>query len=372
MKRLKYVLLFAALFLLIVPGPTGNAEGDACVYFFYGEGCRHCAAVAPVIGAIEAENSGMVVHRFEVYGNRDNLLLLNEYFDAYGVPQEERGIPAVFVSDRYLVGDTPILTELEPLVTGGGAAACPSLDVNVSASGSSGGSSPAEALGGISLLTVIGAAAVDSINPCAIAVLLILLTALIAAGERKRALKAGLAFTASIYIAYFLFGLGLFSALQVTGLSFWFYKAVGFIAIAIGLANLKDYFWYAKGGFVMEIPRSWRPSLKKILGGVTTPAGAFLSGFVVCLFELPCTGGPYIFILGLLAERATQALAVPVLLLYNVFFVLPLLVITVAVYLGRTDVGKAGEWKERNIRKLHLAAGVVMLLLGVAVVMGIA
>ena len=118
----------------------------------------------------------------------------------------------------------------------------------------------------------------------------------------------------------------------------------------------------------MEIPRSWRPTLKKILHGVTSPVGAFLAGFVVCLFELPCTGGPYLFMTGLLAQQVSQEIAVPILLYYNVFFVLPLLVITGLVYAGMSRVEEMEEWRKKNIRLFHLAAGVIMCLLGLAVI----
>jgi cytochrome c biogenesis protein CcdA len=107
-----------------------------------------------------------------------------------------------------------------------------------------------------------------------------------------------------------------------------------------------------------------------MLGAITSPVGAFLMGFVVCLFELPCTGGPYIFILGLLAERMTMMAAIPILLLYNIFFVLPLVLITLFMYFGLSSVEKTTEWKERNIRKLHLVAGLIMLALGIIVVLG--
>ncbi|MEM2916542.1 MAG: cytochrome c biogenesis protein CcdA [Candidatus Woesearchaeota archaeon] len=251
-----------------------------------------------------------------------------------------------------------------------GGAECPVLERR-NVSGIANGRAPIEKLSSFTLLTIISAALVDSINPCAIAVLLILIAALLAAGQKERVLRAGFTFTLSIYISYLLFGLGLFSALQISGISYWFYKIVGALAIIIGLANIKDYFWYGAGGFVMEIPRSWRPALKKILSGVTSAWGAFLAGFVVCLFELPCTGGPYIVILGLLAERMTMLASLPLLLLYNVFFVLPLVLITILVYFGYSNVEKATEWKERNIRRLHLFAGIVMLVLGLLIVIGL-
>ncbi|MGV8172240.1 MAG: cytochrome c biogenesis CcdA family protein [Candidatus Woesearchaeota archaeon] len=361
-----FFLLIILLNITIV-----TAQETSCIYFFYGEGCQHCARVEPIINNLEVQSQFPVaVQRFEIYNDRSNLVLLNKYFDAYNIPENERGIPVVFLKDKYYVGDEPIITNLYNDLSKESSPECPSLE-SVSASGETGNTSPMEKLGALSLLTVIGAALVDSINPCAIAVLLILMGALLASGDKKRALKAGFAFTISIYTAYFLFGLGLFSALQISGLSYWFYKIIGVLAIIIGLFNIKDFFWYGGAGFVMEIPRAWRPKLKSMLGAVTSPFGAFLMGFAVCLFELPCTGGPYIFILGLLAERATMMASIPILLLYNLFFVLPLIIITIGIYFGFASVDKATAWKDNNIRILHLIAGLIMLILGVLVVLGL-
>jgi len=354
--------------LCTIEQPCDEQTNTTCIYLFYGNGCPHCARVEPFINQLELKYQNLEIHIFEIYNNRSNALLLNNYFDAYNISEKERGIPAIFIANKYLIGDKPILENLENEIKNNEGAACPKLE-EAQATGLTGAKSPLKKLGTLSIVTVIGAALVDSINPCAIAVLLILLGALLTTGDKRKALKAGLAFTISIYIVYFLFGLGLFSALQITGLSYWFYKIIGILAILIGLANIKDYFWYGAGGFVMEIPRSWRPSLKRMLGAVTSPIGAFLMGFIVCLFELPCTGGPYIFILGLLAERATMMAAVPILLLYNIFFILPLILITLLMYFGFASVEKMTEWKEKNIRRLHLIAGLIMLALGIIVVL---
>jgi cytochrome c biogenesis protein CcdA len=88
---------------------------------------------------------------------------------------------------------------------------------------------------------------------------------------------------------------------------------------------------------------------------------------VIILFELPCTGGPYLFVLGLLAQKMSLLSATPLLLLYNLFFILPLIVITLIIYQGFTSVEKVTEWKDRNIRRLHLVTGIVMLVLGIVV-----
>jgi len=357
MKLLKILpIIFAIAFLISIN--TAYATNSTCIYYFYGNGCPHCARVDPFIDQMASKYPNLEVHKFEIYNNKSNALLLNSYFDSYQVPNIDRGIPIIFISNKYLSGDRTIFDSLENDIIANSGAVCPQIKETP----------PSEML---PLITIIGAAIVDSINPCAIAVLLVLMSTLLIAGDRKKALKVGLAFTISIYIVYLLFGLGLFSALKLSGLSYWFYKVIGFFAILVGLLELKDYFWYRAGGFAMEIPRRFKPTLKKILEKAVTPIGAFFIGFAVCLFELPCTGGPYIFILGLLAEKSTQIAAIPILLLYNFFFVLPLIIIIFLIYKGFTSIEKTKEWKDRNKRRMNLITGIVMLALGMVVILGL-
>ena len=142
---------------------------------------------------------------------------------------------------------------------------------------------------------------------------------------------------------------------------------VGILAILIGLSNIKDFFWYGGGGFVTEIPNRWRPSLKNFLGKITSPLPAFFAGFVVIFFELPCTGGPYLFTIGYLASLSKVSL-IPILLYYNLIFVLPLLLITSLIYFGYSSIEKTTAWKDKNIRILHLISGMIMLGLGIWVI----
>ncbi|MCD6476685.1 MAG: hypothetical protein J7K26_00765 [Candidatus Aenigmarchaeota archaeon] len=366
----KHFLIFTIILFSLLIIPISFAQvNKICIYEFYGQGCPHCAKVNSYLNNLENKYPNLEIHKFEVYNNRENLLLLQDYFDSYNIPDSNRGVPVVFISNRYFIGDAPIINNLESIINEIKSAECPVIN-NVDGTGQVGLKSSLESIGPEFYATIIGAAFVDSINPCAIAVLLILLGALLASGNKKRAFLTGIAFTISIYIMYFLFGVGLFSAIQISGLSYWFYRFVGAIAILIGIFNIKDYFYYGGGGFVMEIPRKWRPSLKKILKNITSPFGAFLTGFLVCLFELPCTGGPYLFVLGLLAEKTTKMYAIPILLLYNLIFILPLIIITLILYYGYSSVEKAKQWKDKNIRLLHLVAGIIMLLLGILVLSG--
>ena len=248
----------------------------------------------------------------------------------------------------------------------------PEIEQKISACIANGCPSPLDRLTGrsgaiaptLTLTAVVTAAAVDAINPCAFAVLIILITAVLGAGHRRRVLYAGLAFSLAVFISYYLMGLGVYAAVEAAGATQAIYVVVGVLAVLIGLFNLKDYLWYGRW-FVMEVPLSWRPTMKRIIQRVTSVPGAFLTGFVVSLFLLPCTSGPYIVILGLLGKTATRPEALAWLVLYNLIFVLPMVAITAAVYFGLTTAERAEEWRTRNLRRLHLFAGVLILLLGV-------
>ncbi len=218
---------------------------------------------------------------------------------------------------------------------------------------------------GLTWTALIGAAAVDSINPCTLAVLLILLTTLLTSGRKKKILGAGLAFTTAIYISYFLMGLGIYSAVQTTGISHIIYYVIIIIALVMGLLSIRDYFNYKPGVLAVEIPMKWRPILKKLIGKVTSTQGAAIIGFICSLFLLPCSSGPYLVILGLLANNSTRMTAIPLLLIYNLIFVMPMIILTILVYLGRTTIEQASEWREKHIKTIHLISGIIMIIIAI-------
>ncbi|HEY4510961.1 MAG TPA: hypothetical protein VJG29_01160, partial [Candidatus Paceibacterota bacterium] len=90
-------------------------------------------------------------------------------------------------------------------------------------------------------------------------------------------------------------------------------------------------------------------------------ATALLGVFVV-LVELPCTGAPYFAILGLLAE-GEYAQAVPLLLLYNLVFVLPLLFVILIAYLGVASE-TLERWRKTHRGFMRLCIGIFLVALG--------
>ena len=214
------------------------------------------------------------------------------------------------------------------------------------------------------------AALADSINPCAFAVMLLLLTTFLTKTEdKKKTLLAGLLFSLAVFLTYFLLWLGVLKLLGNFENLFWLKRIVGIIGLLVGLANLKDFFWYGKG-FVMEVPLVWRPTMMKIIKKTFSPAGAFLVGVIISLFLLPCSSGPYLTILGYLSaqELTSRMWGYIYLTVYNLIFVAPMVAISLLVGLGYSTAEKIWAFKNKNTRLIHLIVGLLMLGLSVYII----
>jgi len=228
----------------------------------------------------------------------------------------------------------------------------------------------------LTLASLIALAAADAVNPCELAVLTLALVAILVKypRERKKVLAVGLAFTAAIFLMYFIYGLILINFFKfltnIGAIKIWLYRILGIIGILLGFSNIKDFFSYGSLGFATEVPKKWRPSMKNIIAKITSPWGAFIVGLTVALFLTPCTMGPYIICCGLLEPLAILE-TIPWLLIYNIIFVLPMIAITFIVYLGFSTVESVYGWREKNIRVLHLIAGLILLAIGIALLLGL-
>ncbi len=356
------ILIVLALIILIsninAVDYSGFGEKEVNVHLFYGKGCGHCANLINFLEIQEEKTSNIKLHLYESYFDENNREMFERFASAYNT--EIKGVPMTFIGEEAIVGANTdkVFNEIKKCSIEG----CedPLKKIN-------GGNGFIEHL---TIPAVLGAAAIDAINPCAFAVLIILLSTILINKNRRKALFSGLAFTLAIFISYFLMGIGLYSAISASGLTHWFYIIVAGLAIVIGLFNLKDYFWYGRW-FKMEVPEKWRPRMKLFIKSVTSSVGAFFVGFIVSLFLLPCTSGPYIVILGLLSKIATKNYALLLLLLYNLIFIIPMILITFGIYFGITTTEKTEEWRQRSLKKLHLIAGIIILLLGIGMIIAL-
>lgn len=233
---------------------------------------------------------------------------------------------------------------------------------------------------------IIVGALIDSVNPCAIGVLIFLAAYLLKVfPDRKRyMLLGGVLYVATVYVTYFLAGLGLLSAIQNVTAAYYFYWIAAFIAFSAGTLEIKDFFWYGKGMSLQLFPgtadriEQWTTKIRHL--STRSPKLALAAtipiGFGAAAFELPCTGQVYLAILALMnqtvptdatgVERVTTILTSEpgaLLALYNLIFVAPLIIITVLMYFGVSS-DRMEAWRKRNRRKMRLLIGVFLYLLG--------
>lgn len=206
----------------------------------------------------------------------------------------------------------------------------------------------------------------DGINPCAISVMILLLAALSTRTSRTQVLLSGLLYTVAVFTLYILAGLGLLSIIQVTGLEWWFSVFAGIVAIVAGLIVFADVF-RNKDTVTLGIPESRKEGIKTVIDKASLPA-AFVLGIMVGLFELPCTGGIYIAILGLLSSEMTFYEGLPYLVLYNLMFIVPLVIIIFAVAFGLSPE-TVDKWRDSNKRLLRIFIGTILLAMGIYLIL---
>ncbi len=211
---------------------------------------------------------------------------------------------------------------------------------------------------------IITSAAIDSINPCAIGVLILMVSVILGqGGSTKKLILNGLAYIGAIFVTYLLAGLGLvyFFAVVPIVIAEYLSLAVGSLVILAALLEIKDYFWYGKG-FSLQIPTYFANKIHEYSTTKTSLFGVMFLGAFVAAVELPCTGAPYLAIITILRiDFNIQAFAMMV--LYNFIFVLPLLVILFMVASG-TRISVVSKWKEESKGTMRLFMGLLLAALG--------
>lgn len=229
----------------------------------------------------------------------------------------------------------------------------------------------------VELIKILTLAVVDSINPCAFAVMTMVLISILVSnpGKKNKVLLGGFVFTIAVFIGYFFYGLIIvqfFKSFVQFSSSIYPYlnKALALGAILLGIFNLKDYFYYKPGGFATEMPLKFRPKVKHLIKKVTNEKGAFVIGIFVTMFLLPCTIGPYIIAGGGLS-KLNFIEVIFWLIIYNLVFIIPMILITLLVYFGISTTEKLDYWKERRVKYMHLIAGLLLTGLGIAMLTGL-
>jgi cytochrome c biogenesis protein CcdA len=210
---------------------------------------------------------------------------------------------------------------------------------------------------------VLGSAAIDSINPCGIGVLILMVSVMLSAKKSAgQMLYLGGLYILAIFLTYLLAGLGLLYFLSSVPLKTAEYVSltVGSLVVLAGLIEIKDYFWYGRG-ISLAIPVGLSKKIHNFAQN-TTALGVILAGVFVAAVELPCTGAPYLAVITILSINFDLA-AMLLLVIYNIIFVSPLIIILLLVA-GGTKLHLVKNWKQESRGGMRMMMGLLLIVLG--------
>jgi len=369
-SRITAPILIFLLLSVVLPVPatgSGNQSvntGDYPLidaYYFYGDGCVHCENIRPYMADLVSRHPRLRIQYLETYHNATNRKLFAEITAALAI--KNAGVPTLIIGNSALIGEIQIRDSAEPRIVELEQAGVP---VSPASTQTGNENCPATA-GDLTLPLVISCALIDSVNPCAFAVLIFLLLSIITLETRRRVLLVGGAYITAVFIFYLLSGIGLFALIQGSGFSQVLFTASAVLAILLGLINVIDAI-RKKEGFILAIPARGKETFDRFIRAATLPA-AFALGILVGIFELPCTGGIYLAILSMMSGTLTLQAGLPYLLLYNFLFILPLIIILLVVSFGLSPEA-VNSWRLENRRLLRIAIGLAMILIGAFMLSG--
>ena len=215
------------------------------------------------------------------------------------------------------------------------------------------------------LLVIAVSALIDSVNPCAISVLFLTIAFLLSLGKnRKFVLLSGGVYILAIAIVYTLIGLGALQVLSFFNIPNIMAKVGASILLLYSVIGLVNEF-FPNFPIKLKIPERTHATLAKVINKGSIPA-FFILGSLVALFEFPCTGGPYLFVLALLHDYATFWKGFWYLILYNFVFVLPLILI-LAFATNKVMIEKIDKLRRLETKKARVVLLLVLVVFGILI-----
>jgi len=349
---------------LVSAGFASAAPAAVQIDFFYSATCPHCAAEEEFLNNLQIKYPAIEIKSYEVTGSTDNQALLKDFYQKYNVPERERGfVPATFTPTRYFVGfNEQVGQDIESCLVAclaGGEATSPKFKIPLL------GEIDAKNIS-LPLLTVV-LGTLDGFNPCAMWVLVVLVSLLLATKSRKKIALVGGIFIFAEGLLYFLFMAAWLNALLLMSFVALTRILVGVFGIAFGVWRIRDFITWKPGVCkVVDEKKEGKilQRMKNVLKPSAVPAtvlGVIVLAFGVNLVEFFCSAGfPVIYTRILSAQGISTLQYYLYLAFYNLFYMLDdFIVFGVAFFtLSRFN------FSDKYNRYSTLVAGVLILILG--------
>lgn len=344
---------------------------SAVLLFFYTPGCDDCDRVENILEKFQSSDPHLHVIELNILKTETAALNKGICMELELPPQKHGVAPSIFGDAKALVN-----TEIDPHAL---------LNLIEASRGKTpfwadasmlkdrGKSAIGESYEELTIFMVLGAGLADGVNPCAFAVIIFFLTYMTYVGKsRKEIVIAGILYTVAVFLTYLTIGVGLLQIVSSETLSNSWFRRIAYL-ILIGLLvvatilSFRDALSCSRGEtdkIKLKLPEAIKRRIRLYITRRTrhglTVFGSLSLGVIVALLEFPCTGQIYVPIITYLSVQPLSAFGW--LVLYNLCFVLPLVIIFLCV-LGGTSSDQIKAIFQRHLVKTKIAMGCVFLLM---------
>ena len=392
-KFIKFLLVLLVSFSFVLP-VSAKAEDTITLYLFYGDGCPHCAQEKIFLNEIKDSYDNLEIVMYEVWGNSENQQFLEQVKSELGI--QRSGVPVTIIGDTYMVGwsdasegrlsrairfynQNEYIDVVEQIRNG--------TYVKEEASESDFDKEEEQSdddatidvpiIGKVNLknvsLTTAGVilGLIDGFNPCAMWVLLFLISMLLGMKDKKRMWIIGLTFLGSSALVYMLIMLSWLNIVVSVATSIWMRNIIAVVAIIGGIINLVNFFKHQDSGCSVVDDKKRKSVFARIKkfthekSLILAIIGAVALAFSVNIIELACSAGlPLIYTQLLAINNVSGVGSFFYVLLYIIFFLLDDLVVFFIAMKTMEVTGFSTKYSKYS----HLVGGVLMVLIGVLLI----
>jgi len=376
-RNLVILLLLLGAFAFFFLAPQGSSDGDGArlvIHYFYSPTCPHCAAQAPLNDQLKAEfpDIAIIRHDVSIPSEYQAMLIMAQN---RSIEASSLGTPTTFIGGKVFIGYDP---EAQPDEMRLAISDC--LDNGCVPSNKSIESERLSLLKSIDLpflgkadvssfslpVLAIVLGLIDGFNPCAMWVLVYLISLLMGMNDRRRMMLVAGSFVLASGILYFLFMTAWLNAFLFLGYVRIVTVAVGLVALGGGILSFKEYI-DTKGAMVCKVSgaddkKKMAERIKEVVSAPMTWAtllAIIALAFAVNSVEFVCSSAiPAVFtqVLALSGLPAWQHYGY--ILLYDIFFMLDDMLVfgsAVLVY---------GQLGEKYMKYCKIIGGAILLILG--------
>ena len=352
-----------------------NCVTDNPIYvaYFYQTGCKECARSETDLAYLQDKYPQLIVEEYNIYDEAGLANWMAQRVDRV----DDLHTPAIFLEDQAWIGEEEIRPQtIEPVLESLMETGSPRFwnEYNPD-EGSQTLMARFQKLGWVAVLL---AGLVDGLNPCAFATIIFFVSYLALSGHKgKQILLTGASFTIGVFLAYLVVGLGFYKVLDLIQeymsiLSKIVYGLTALFCLVLVVLSVRDYFKTRHGDLddmALKLPEPLRKRINATVREGRKSSSYYLSAFVVGLvvsiLELACTGQIYLpVIISMSTLPELRGRAVLFLVLYNLMFIVPLIIVFILAYFGTTSKDLTAFLK-KHAAAVKLGMAIVFLALAI-------